>query len=43
MDWLKLINKLSHTAALDSSNKGLEREALRFQKGGRMCESSFWV
>jgi glutamate--cysteine ligase len=40
MDWLKLLNKLSETAALDSSNKGLEREALRFNKGGRLALSS---
>lgn len=40
MDWFKLLNKLSESAALDSSNKGLEREALRFVKGGRMALSS---
>lgn len=37
MDWLKLLNKLSESAALDSSNKGLEREALRFNQDRRMA------
>ncbi|WDE95902.1 glutamate--cysteine ligase [Lentisphaera profundi] len=39
MDWLKLLNKLAKTAALDSSNKGLEREALRFTPEARLALS----
>ena len=40
MDWSSTLKKLAIEGALDSSNIGLEREALRFNKDGKISQSS---